>query len=92
MKQLLGHGPSCCNSFSFVFGSASNNPRYVLGTKAQAQLFFCSANFDKNSCSKGETGSQQKAGGKPVIFWAHNVAMKKMALGCFCYIVDYTPQ
>ena len=86
MKQLLGHGPSCCNSFSFVFGSASNNPRYVLGTKAQAQLFLCSVNFDKNRCSNGGTG------GKPVIFWAHNVAMKKMALGCFCYIMDYTPQ
>ena len=57
-----------------------------LGRKRRHNFFFCSVNFDKNRCSNGGTG------GKPVIFWAHNVAMKKMALGCFCYIMDYTPQ
>ena len=32
-----------------------------LGRKRRHNFFFCSVNFDKNRCSNGGTGSQQKA-------------------------------
>ena len=62
-----------------------------LGRKRRHNFFFVVSILTKTAVQTGEPGLNKKQK-KPVIFWAHNVAIKKMALGCFCYSMDYTPQ